>query len=103
MRRPAPRPLSAALDRVVRSSQPATLLARVQAAWPEVAGEVFAAEAQPVSERDGTVSFTCSSAGWAQDMDLFAPELLERLRERLPEGDRVERLRFSTRSGPNQL
>jgi predicted nucleic acid-binding Zn ribbon protein len=58
---------------------PATALARVQAVWGEAAGEVIAAEAQPVSERDGTVTVACRSAVWAHELELMAPELVERV------------------------
>jgi len=38
-----------------------------------------AAEASPVSERDGLVTVACRSATWAQELDLLQSELLERL------------------------
>jgi predicted nucleic acid-binding Zn ribbon protein len=44
-----------------------------------------AAEAEPVAERDGTVTVACGSATWAQELDLIAPELLERLNGALAE------------------
>jgi hypothetical protein len=126
MRRPAPRPLGAALDRAVAGAQPPTLLARVQGAWAEAAGPALAAEAQPVSERDGAVTVACSSAVWAAELELLGPELLDRLNQRLagssdrssgssalpddgpptsagrrPLGTPVRRLRFVVGSGPN--
>jgi predicted nucleic acid-binding Zn ribbon protein len=81
---------------------PATPLAAVQAAWPEVAGAAIAAEAEPVAERDGVVRVSCRSAVWAAELDMIAPRLLERLNERL---DRpLKALRFSAdaarRDGP---
>jgi predicted nucleic acid-binding Zn ribbon protein len=79
MRRSAPRPLAAALGDFKRDAAPQTLLASVQACWPEVAGPVVAAEAQPVSERSGTLTFGCSSGTWANELELLAPDLLERL------------------------
>jgi predicted nucleic acid-binding Zn ribbon protein len=101
VRRLAPRALADVLPRAVKGAEPATLLARVQALWPEVAGAAMAAEAEPRSERDGTVSVTCSSAVWAQELELFGPELTGRLNERLAAsgGGRVEALRFSARGG----
>ena len=78
-RRTAPRPLSAALDQVVAGAAPAGVLARLQAVWPEVAGPTVAAEAEPVSERSGTVTIACRSAVWAQELELLSGDLLERL------------------------
>jgi predicted nucleic acid-binding Zn ribbon protein len=103
VRRPAPRPLGVALDRALRGAQPATLLARVQAAWPEAAGQVLAAEATPVAERDGVVTVACSGAVWAQELELLGADLLDRLATHaaLSGGGRVVRLRFVVRSAAN--
>ena len=79
MRRLAPRPLSFALDRVTPGLAPPSTLARVQAVWSEVAGPLMRDEAEPVSERAGTLTFECRSAVWAQELDLLSSDLLERL------------------------
>jgi predicted nucleic acid-binding Zn ribbon protein len=101
VRRPAPRPLSKALDSVLPDVAPATLLAQVQAAWKEVAGERLAAAAAPVSERDGVVTVACESGMWAQELDLLAPDLLARVEAAL--GARsVTKLRFVSGSAPNR-
>jgi predicted nucleic acid-binding Zn ribbon protein len=102
MRRLAPRPLSAALDRVVPDVAPDTLLARVQAAWGEVAGTRLAAAAAPVAEREGVVTVACQSGVWAQELELLAPDLLTRLEGAL-EGQSVTKLRFVVGSGANPL
>lgn len=96
MRRAAPRPLAAALSSYTREAAPATVLARVQACWAEVAGEAVAAEAQPVEERGGTVTFGCTSGVWANELDLLSADLLERLNAALGgrSGSPVKRLRF---------
>jgi predicted nucleic acid-binding Zn ribbon protein len=92
--RPGPRRLGEALDAVVASVAPATLLASVQGVWSEAAGAAVAAEAQPVAERDGVVTFACSSGVWAQELELLSQDLLERLREALGgPGRGAERLR----------
>jgi predicted nucleic acid-binding Zn ribbon protein len=83
MRRLAPRSLSAALGHVTAGLAPATTLARVQAVWTGTAGAMVASEAEPVSERDGVVTVACRSSVWAQELELLAPDLLERLREAL--------------------
>jgi len=83
MRRPAPRPLAAALSCAAEAAAPATLLARVQACWPGAVGEAIAAEATPVAERAGTVTVNCRSAVWASELELLAPDLVARLNEAL--------------------
>ena len=99
--RRAPRRLGAALTPVTRRARPKTLLAAVQEAWPHAAGESIAAEAAPVSERNGVVTVACRSATWAQELDLLQSELLERLNaavlESGPEGSEtaVSGLRFT--------
>ena len=100
MRRLAPRPLSTALENVAREVAPATLLARVQGVWGEVAGPGLAAAAAPVSERDGVVTVGCESGVWAQELELLAPELLNALEARLG-GRAVARLRLVVGSAPN--
>ena len=108
MRRQGPRALSAALEGVVREAEPATLLARIQAVWPQVAGPGLAASAAPVSERDGVVTVACESAVWAQELELLGPDLLTRFGDALvgepgrPKGASVRKLRFVVGSGPNK-
>jgi predicted nucleic acid-binding Zn ribbon protein len=104
VRRPAPRPLSAALEQVVRAAAPATLLARVQAAWPEVAGRTVAAVAAPVAEREGVVTVACESAVWAGELEFLGPDLLGPLNASVgaEEAGLVTRLRFVVGSGPNR-
>ena len=79
MRRTAPRRLGLALAEVSSRLAPATTLAQVQARWSDTVGAAIAAEAEPVSERDGLVTVACRSAVWAQELDLLAPELVARL------------------------
>jgi predicted nucleic acid-binding Zn ribbon protein len=88
VRRRAPRPLAVALERLGDQAAPPTLLARVQAAWGEVVGPAIAAEAQPVSERSGTIVVACRSAAWASELELLAPDLLEKLDDAL--GDHAQ-------------
>jgi predicted nucleic acid-binding Zn ribbon protein len=93
MRRRAPRGLAVALAQVTAGLEPATTLARVQGCWADVAGELVATVAQPVSERDGVVTVACESAVWAQELELLAPDLLEKVNTAL--GDRpLKQLRF---------
>jgi predicted nucleic acid-binding Zn ribbon protein len=93
-----PQRIGESLGALRESAAPRTLLAAVQGAWAPAAGEAIAAEAEPVAERDGIVTVACRSATWAQELDLMAPELLQRLRESDPvsgaEGE-LEGLRFT--------
>jgi predicted nucleic acid-binding Zn ribbon protein len=83
VRRRGPRPLSTALDRLTAQLAPATLLAEVQRAWEQAAGEAFAGQSEPVAERDGVVTVACASAVWAQELDLLSERVVERLNESL--------------------
>jgi predicted nucleic acid-binding Zn ribbon protein len=85
MSRRAPRPLSAALDGLAATLAPMSTLARVQVAWKTAAGTAIAAAAHPTAERNGVLTVTCSAAVWAQELELIAPMLLERLNESLGE------------------
>jgi predicted nucleic acid-binding Zn ribbon protein len=79
---------------------PAGLLARVQACWPDVAGPVLAAEASPVSEHGGKLTLNCRSAVWAQELELLAPELLQRLNAALADGATAPLSALRFRVGP---
>lgn len=106
MRSGGPRRLGAALEAARAEAAPKTLLAAVQAAWRQVAGDAVAEQAEPVSERDGVVTVACRSATWAQELDLMAPELTERLRSKLPaEGPAgaLERLRFTADAARHEV
>jgi predicted nucleic acid-binding Zn ribbon protein len=92
MYRRSPRPLSLALDRVRDDLAPQTLLADAQRAWPRAVGPAIAAEAQPTGERGGTLTISCSASVWAQELDLMAPAILERLNGLLGRGQ-ITRLR----------
>ena len=98
MRRLAPRPLSEAIAPLRQELAPATTLARVQDAWPAVAG-LAAREATPVSERFGTVTFACRSSVWAGELTLMAEDLRSRLNAALEGGSErgpVSEIRFVT-------
>lgn len=79
MRRPGPRRLDGALERAKRDAAPATVLAQVQACWPDVVGDALARAAVPVAERAGTLTVACESAVWAQELELLGSDLVERL------------------------
>lgn len=93
-RRRSPRPLGDSLARVLANAAPQTLLADVQAAWPEACGATIAGNSEPVSERSGTVTIACRNGAWAQELELMQETLLGRLEGVLGDG-RVEGLRFT--------
>lgn len=90
--RAGPRSLAGALAGLREDVAPKTLLAAVQGAWARAVGDVIAAQAEPVSERDGVVRVACRTATWAQELDLMQDELLARLREELADGAFAESL-----------
>jgi len=106
MKRQGPRPFGPALEATRAALEPATVLASVQACWREVAGDVVADEAEPVSEREGVVTVLCRSSVWAAELDLLGASLLEGLRERTEEGSSapsLRGLRFVTTSPRRRL
>ena len=86
-RRTAPRPISEALAGLTESAAPAGVLGRLQASWADIAGAAVAAEAEPVSERAGTITVACRSAVWAQELELLSGDLLERVNGALGTAD----------------
>ena len=90
--RRGPRQLAGAFETLSRELAPQTLLAEVQRAWPQAVGPLIAAQAQPTAERRGVLTVSCSASVWAQELDLMAPDILERLNDRL-DGAEVTRLR----------
>ncbi len=87
-----------AIGTLVRGLQPASLLAQVQAVWPEAVGPALAARATPTAARDGVVSVTCESAVWAHELTLMSGELLALLAARLGAGT-VRELRCTAAPG----
>jgi predicted nucleic acid-binding Zn ribbon protein len=100
--RRAPRPLTLAVERLRDELAPETLLANAQLAWREVVGETIAAQAEPISERGGVLTVSCSASVWAQELDLMAPDILQRLNGRLG-GAQLTRLRCVSTPAPGRL
>jgi predicted nucleic acid-binding Zn ribbon protein len=73
---------------------PRTPLALAQLHWPAAAGEQIATHAQPVSERGGVLTVACSTAAWAQELDLMQERLLAALRDR-GAGESLRSIRFT--------
>ncbi len=90
--RRAPRSLQNALDDLSDELAPATMLGDIQRVWPATVGPAIAAQAQPTAERGGVVTVSCAASVWAQELDLMAPQIFERLNAALAERT-VQRLR----------
>lgn len=90
-RRPL-RPAGPSIRDFAESLAPAGTLASVQAVWTEAAGPVVAEQARPTGEASGVLTVTCSSAVWAQELELMSASLIERLNGALGE-DRIVSLR----------
>lgn len=97
-RRGAPRSLADSVRELRTARNPQTPLAAVQAVWADAMGPAVAAQAAPVTERDGVVTVACRSATWAQELDLMQIELLGRLLDALvqrPDQSPIKALRFT--------
>ena len=90
--RSSPRRLTIALDQIRDELEPESLLGEVQRVWRSAVGPAIAQEAQPTAERAGVLTVSCSASVWAQELDLMAPDILERLNRSLRSGQ-VSRLR----------
>jgi predicted nucleic acid-binding Zn ribbon protein len=84
--------MEGALDALSAELAPATALASIQRAWPQVVGETIAGQAQPTAERGGVVTVSCAASVWAQELDLMAPQIIAGLNGAVGEGA-VSRLR----------
>lgn len=81
-RRRTPRAISFALEDLGDRIEPATLIAKIQRRWPEVAGS-FASCSEPRYERDGELVVACDSAVQAQELALMSDLVVARLNEAL--------------------
>ncbi len=95
MRRSAPRSASHAVRALAERVAPATGLAAVQRVWDDAVGATLATHARPTGEAQGVVTVTCSSAAWAQELDLMAPTVTARLNAALG-AETVRSLRCQT-------
>lgn len=83
MRRRAPRGLAQALEHLVSRVAPQSTLGDIQRVWERTVGPELAQRAEPVAERDGTLTVACESAVWAQELELLGPELVGQLNSAL--------------------
>lgn len=93
--RRSPRPLAVAVEEIQSGLAPETLLAEAQAAWRAAVGDAIAEQARPISERGGVLTIACSASVWAQELDLMASSIIERLNGALG-GPEIARIRCVT-------
>jgi predicted nucleic acid-binding Zn ribbon protein len=79
----APRHLSIPLQDFADEIAPTTTLVMVQTVWAQASGGKIANAAKPIKERDGVLTILCTAAVWAQEVDLMADQLIERVNEAL--------------------
>ncbi len=94
-RRRAPRNAASSIRELADRLAPATTLAQIQRHWPSAVGEVVAAQATPTGEAGGVLTVTCTSAVWAQELDLMSLTLIASLNQALG-SDQVVSLRCQT-------
>ncbi len=87
-----PRPAGDAVRALADRLAPASTLGDVQRVWEAVAGPALAGVATPTAEARGTLTVTCTSAVWAQELDLMSTGLIERLNAALGD-ERIRALR----------
>jgi predicted nucleic acid-binding Zn ribbon protein len=98
MSRRTPVPVAGAVQALAARLAPATPLGDVQRVWAAAVGPAIAAEAEPIAERDGTVTVLCASAVWMAEIDLMGPELAAAVNRALGT-DRVRALRCTATRG----
>lgn len=94
-RRRAPRNAASSIRELADRLAPATTLAQIQRHWAAAVGEAVAAQATPTGEAGGVLTVTCSSAVWAQEIDLMSISLIDALNGALGE-QKVASLRCQT-------
>lgn len=92
-RSPDPKSIGDSLKSFRDEVAPPTPLAGVQTVWDGVVGERIASVTEVIGEVDGVVTVECSSAVWAQELEMMAPRILDRLGDELGESA-PENLRF---------
>ncbi len=97
-RSPDPKSIGELLGGFRTEVAPGSPLAAIQGAWKAVVGERIAAVTEVVDEREGVLTIECSSAVWAQELELMGPRIMARLKAEI--GDSApEKMRFRAGSG----
>ena len=83
-RRRSPRPMASVLANVIAEIAPTDPLARLQLAWPQLAGRKYAQQSAPARLRtDGTIVVRCDSGTLASELALREPQLKALIEEHL--------------------
>ncbi|MFT4034055.1 MAG: DUF721 domain-containing protein [Patulibacter sp.] len=83
-RRRTPRPIATVIEGLLTELAPADPLSRLQAQWPQFAGQRYGSLSRPVRQRkDGTIVIACDSGAIAADLQLQAPQLVALIGEHL--------------------
>lgn len=83
-RRRQPRPMAAVMANVIAGMAPTDPLARLQLAWPQLAGRKYAEHSAPSYLRsDGTIVVRCESGTLASELALREPQLTALIVEHL--------------------
>ncbi len=98
MRRRTPVPVAGAVDALARRLRPATPLGAVQGVWAQAVGPALARHAEPVAEREGTLTVLCASGAWAQEVELMGPALVDAVNRALGE-ERLKAVRTTATRG----
>lgn len=91
-RRRVPSKAGDVIGQLAATVQPQSLLGDVQRVWPRVAGDQVARVASPTGAARGVVTIACADAGWANEVSMLEPALLEAFATHLGAGV-VHRLR----------
>jgi predicted nucleic acid-binding Zn ribbon protein len=75
--------MSNTFSEIVADLQPPTTLAAIQRSWKQIVGGRISEIATPVSERAGTLTISCTSAGWAQELDLLSGQIIPSINQQL--------------------
>jgi predicted nucleic acid-binding Zn ribbon protein len=70
----------------------------VQGVWAQAVGPALARHAEPVAEREGTLTVLCASGAWAQEVELLGPTLVEAVNRALGE-ERLKAVRTTATRG----
>lgn len=74
-----PRRLGELLGDFQEDIKPPTALAAIEMVWRGVVGDQIAEVTELVAEREGVLTVSCSSAVWAQELEMMGPRILSRL------------------------
>lgn len=99
MRRGNERKISGAISRLAAEIAPTDPLAQIAAQWPSVVGDAISRESKPESISASTLTISCSSSVWAQELELLSRSIIKSLGEQLPQVP-IDKLRCVVTGNP---